>query len=53
MSRELAKQRAPEHSLSTAKNLYYEELVSKRYPPKGSVYMRGMIAEHSPEVQTC
>jgi len=45
MSRELARQRAPEHSLSTAKSLYCEELVPKRYPPKGSVYIRDMNRE--------
>jgi GTP-binding protein EngB required for normal cell division len=53
MSRELAKQRAPERSLSTVKSLYCEELVPKRYPPKGSVYIRGTTAHHSPGVQTC
>ncbi|KIM72009.1 hypothetical protein PILCRDRAFT_804345 [Piloderma croceum F 1598] len=46
MSWELAKQRAPEHSLSTAKSLYCEELVPKRYPPKGSVYIRDMNQEN-------
>ena len=53
MSRELARQRAPEHSLSIAKSLYCEELVPKRYPPRGGVYIRGTIAHHSPGVQTC
>ena len=43
MSREEAKQRAPEQSLSIVKSQYVSELLAMRYPPKGSVYMRGMI----------
>ena len=43
MSREEAKQRAPEQSLSIVKSQYVRELLAMRYPPKGSVYMRGMI----------
>jgi hypothetical protein len=53
VARELAKQRAPERSLSIAKSLYCEELVPKQYPPKGSVYIRGMIAHYSLGGQTC
>jgi hypothetical protein len=43
ISREEAKQRAPEQSLSIVKSQYMSELLAMRYPPKGSVYMRGMI----------
>ena len=43
MSREEAKQRAPEQSLSIVKRQYMSELLAMRYPPKGGVYMRGMI----------
>ena len=43
MSREEAKQRAPEQSLSIVKSQYMNELLDMRYPPKGGVYMRGMI----------
>jgi hypothetical protein len=42
MSREEAKQQAPEHSLSIAKD-HLNQLLDMRYPPKGSVYMRGMV----------
>ena len=50
MSREQAKQRAPEHSLSIVKGQYLSDLLAMRYPPKGGVYMRGIItavASHS------
>jgi GTP-binding protein EngB required for normal cell division len=50
MSREEAKQRAPEQSLSIVKSQYMSELLTMRYPPKGGVYMRGMfttLAVHS------
>jgi hypothetical protein len=43
MSREEAKQQAPEQSLSIVKSQYMSELLTMQYPPKGSVYMRGMI----------
>jgi GTP-binding protein EngB required for normal cell division len=47
MSREEAKQRAPEQSLSIAKSQYMSELLARRYPPKGSVYMRDMHKENT------
>jgi hypothetical protein len=45
MSREEAKQRAPEQSLSIVKSQYMNELLDMRYPPKGGVYMRDMNKE--------
>jgi len=45
MSREEAKRRAPEQSLSIVKSQYMNELLHMRYPPKGDVYMRDMNKE--------
>jgi hypothetical protein len=53
MTREQAKQLAPEHALSIVKSRYLIELDAMRYPPKGSVYMRGRISRCSPPVKAC
>jgi hypothetical protein len=53
MSREQAKQLAPEHALSMVKSRYLIELDAMRYPPKGKVYMRGTISQRSPSVKAC
>lgn len=46
VSREEAREQAPQHATASFKEVYLSQLHGKQYPPKGYVYLRSTIPQY-------